>query len=429
MEIPVPSKRRERLRQISGALLGLLVGLLLVAIAATAYDYLAAPSPRAAALPLRLLLVTGFLLGPLWWLWPRFGGARRPAAATFALAASLALFGGWLVRDETEFAHDTGHSLLPSDFPEAAVTHGLVLRYSKNVPGSLLDTLPTTDLVFPPLSTQQPEHRPAWLAFLTDNRDAIQHRWEQLAPLRAWYDELAAAPALADLTADIADPIPAFQPLRAVSQASAAQASILALDGRRDEAVALLLPVLAAGQKLEVHARTVVRRMLAIVIQRNALAALSFVLDQGPLEDATRQRLAVALHPHHDPAEGARLLILAEYPVSARVIRSMAPLALAAPPAEAEPARPHLVGALLFNPVATGNALGDHFHALAAAAARRDFPAMDALSERLSAPTQRFVVKNYAGRRIVAMITPAFAKVAESYWLAHDERAALLARL
>lgn len=428
--------RKPLLRKLGRALGTLVVGAALALLAAFASNHLAHPAPRAAALPWRALLALGLVAGPAWLLVSRLRPApARPAHARLArarlapwlaLAASLALFFTWLGRDDAAFVLHEEHPLLRSDFPEAAATHALVLRYSKRAPGSLHDEFPAGTLVFPSLSDTA-ESREAWSTFLTAQREPIQARWEELAPVRAWFAELAAAPALADLTAELSDPIPAFGPLRGVARATAAQASLLALEGRRDEAVDLLLPVLRVGEKLEPHARTLVRRMIAVVLQRQALAALAFVLDQGPISDATRARLAAALRPHQDPAEGARLLLLCEYPLSSRTLLAWHPAALAP---DDSPRLFAAFGSLLFTPRATVNDLGDLLHAQADAAAVRDLAEMKRLAaDTHDLPPLRRASKNAGGRLLIGFVLPAYSKVVETYWQTHDERAALLARL
>lgn len=418
-----------RPRRLARALGIFLLTALLALLVLFAHDYWTLPTPRSAPRGVRLLVGLGFLVGPAWLLWTRFRPVRRAAAAPWLLAAaSLGLFGAWLARDDDTLAYPTDHPALRSDFPGAAATHQLTLRYAKNFPGSLHDTVPRWSLVLPALG-EKPADREKWTAFISANRPAIETRWTDLAALRAWIDELAAQPALADLTDDLSDPILGFGPLRATSQAASAQAALLALDGRRDEAVALLLPLLSAGQKLEVHARTLVRRMIAIITQRNALDGLRFVLDQGPLSDATRARLAAALQPHRDPAEGARLLLLCEYAIGARLVRELGPAAMA-DGANLRPPALHRLGHFFYNPIATANLLGDFLHPAADAAARRDLAGLDHIADPArNTSATRFVGKNAGGRLLVAMILPAFSKVAESYWKAHDERAALLARL
>lgn len=422
------------LSRLGRALGTLVIAACLALLATFAYDHLVHPTPRSAPFALRLLLALGLVAGPACLLLARFRVTRLRLVPWLALAASLTLFFTWLAKDESRLAHETDHPQLRSDFTEAAATHALVLRYSKNVPGSLHDSVPPTELRFPALSAEPPV-RDAWLAYLETHRDAIHARWEEIAPLRAWFDELAAAPALADLTTAPSDPIPAFGPLRAVSQTASAQAALLALDGRRDEAVALLLPVFSAGQKLEVHARTLLRRMVAIVIQGQALATLTFVLDQGDIDSATRARLAEALRPHQDPAEGARLLLLSEYALSSRLIQSLSRASLATTldyaQADAASGPSHPGARFFFNPVATANQLGDLMHAGAEAAARRDHEEMrriGAEAEALASSTRR-ASKNIGGRLLIAMVMPAFSKVTERYWQVHDERLALLARL
>jgi hypothetical protein len=406
---------------IAQALLAALASLLLVVIAATAFDTLANPSSRAASLPLRVLLVASVLAGPIWWLWPRFGGARRPVGASLALLASLVLFGAWLARDESRVVHEGVQPLLRSDFADAAETHALVLRYTAGTAEAARWADVASATVAREFAALQSHEARA--AFVVEHRAAIEELWAQVEPLRAWFDELAAAPALADLTESITDPAPAFAPIRAFARAAAVRSALLAVDGRGDQAVSVLLPVLFAGQKLEPHSRTLVRRMVATVVQRSALQSLDFVLEQGGLGAEARMRLSEALSDAPDPAQQCRLLVLCEYPLSARMM--MESPAQAAGPSALPVAG--VIGGLFYNPVATANALGDFLEESAAAAERRDLDAVRLAAERRVGA--RLSAKNFSGRLLIAMTAPAYSKVVETRWQAHDERAALLSRL
>ncbi len=421
---PPRSSRLRLFRRVFGALLA--TGCLLV-LAVFAYDYLVHPTPRSAPSPLRALLALGLLAGPACLLYTRLRPARHRAAPWLAFAASLALFGIWVTRDDATLVHDLDDPRLRSDFPEAAATHALTLRYSRHAPDSLHDTVPHLSLRFPTLSSQASD-RENWQTFLSTHGETLRSHWEELAPLRVWIDELAAAPRLGDLAENFSDPLPDTRALRAVARAAAAHASLLALEGRRDEAVEILLPVLITGDRLEADARTLVRRMTAILLHSQTLSALTFVLDQGPLEDdTTRARLAAALAPHQDAAEGARLLLLCEYALTARVLtaygqRSLSSRDLGLSDHEL-PFRP------LFNPKATINQLGDLLHALAEAAARRDLETIDQAGEAVTSNPPLMLGKNMVGRVLIGLGLPGYNSLAKRYWETHDTRVALLARL
>ncbi len=419
------------LRRLGRAAITLLLALLLLLVGVFAYNYLRHPATGSASTGIRVLLASLFVAGPAWILFARFLPARRPALPWLALLASLALFLGWLATDDATIRHDPDHPALRSDFPEAAATHALVLRYSRNTPDSLHDTFTASKLIFPELNAE-PAKREKWTAFITENRAAIETRWTELQPLRDWFDEMSAAPRLGDLTTNFDDPIPAFAPMRDVARFAAAQACLLALEDQRDEAVALLIPVFDAAQKLEANARTLARRMVAITLQRQTLSALEYVLDQGELSATALNELSRVLRSSfQDPAEGARLLCLAEYAIQSDLLLSprLHQVDFGANPRSFNISR--LASFFLYSPKATVNRAGDILHAMAEAGATRDKAAWQKLDNQIGAnfPPSRFLAKNLVGTQLVDLALPAYNKVIEAYWDIHDRRQALLARL
>jgi hypothetical protein len=379
------------------------------------------PPPRAESFPLRLALLLAVCAGPAWWIWKHRRAGPRNRPASLALLASGLLFAAWLARDEPAPFHAAlAAELWQHPDPADAATHALTLRFTPGATGGLRFSSPVLEsskLDFCSLG-----HPTTRAAYALAHRAEVDALWADIAPLRAWFDELASQAALADLTRDFDEPQLAFTPLRVFADGASAHALLLALDGRRDEAVEILLPVLAAARKLEPRARTLARRMYAISLQRTALSALRFVVEQGPLGETARTRLQAALAPTQDRADQARLLILCEYPITAGSLCRF-------PPGETSP--PSLLTQFLsrffYHPVATANAYGDHLQALADAAAARDFASMEAHARELA--QNRRPGKNYSGRLLLALVAPDHATIVASFWSVEDERAALLARL
>ena len=435
----VPPVSPSRARRLGRAFLSFVLLLWIGFVAVSSYHWINYTPPDEHPLTVRLCLSLFFLAGPGWILVRRLRGLSRPSrpslAASAMLTASVAVFLAWFAHDDETWRHSERAPALRSDFPEAAATHALTLRYSTSAPGSLLSSLPDTKLVLP--STEPGEKNDVmWAAFLEKNGPALDAFWIQLAPLRAWIDQLAAAPALGDLTEDFDSPILGFKALRMAGQFTCAHALQLAADGRRDEAVETLLPVYVAAQKLEPHARTLVRRMISVVLQRQVQNTLARVLDAGAISATTRARLAAALAPRSDAAEQARLLIWCEYTLLCKLL-----FAIDAPNATTIFSLPGSENLLLragariaftslLNPNLTANRYGEHLSRQADFAARRDFSGLKAEHEAFARYLKTSIPgKNQGGRTFLAMAAPAYTKVMESYWKADDERAALLARL
>lgn len=227
-----------------------------------------------------------------------------------------------------------------------------------------------------------------------------------------------------------------FRSIRLISHNSCARALHLAGAGKRDEAVELLLPLLTASRKLQPHASNLVRRMIGIVMQRQAQNTLSRVLATGPISPATRDRLAAALAPAPDTAEQARLLIWCEYPALSKLLRGIdadnASTLFSLPGTENLLLRglARFAYSVLMNTRLTVNQYGDYLVRGGDAAARRDLTALTTEAETFSRKlAPGFPGKNFGGRMLLAMAAPAYTKVVENYWKADDERAALLARL
>lgn len=392
-----------------------------------------------ASVPVQLARAAAFLTVPVWILSSRLRPdrptSRLKLPVRIALAASVAMFFIWLADDDATWRYSEMRPSLRNDFPNADATSALTLRYSKTAPGTLIATVPETKLVPPPLEPGS-KNDAAWEKFLAENGREIETLWTDLAPIHAWIGELAGCPEIGDTADGFDSPIPQFQPLRLISQATSARALQLAAKGKHDEAVEILLPILTASRKLPIHARTLVRRMIAIVLQRNAQNTLSRILAAGEVSPATRTRIAFALAPTGDVEEQARLLAWCEYHSLCRMFldHDYMQTVLSSPTNASGLMPPATITRLLvpvaMNPRLTANIHGDNMTAVGDAAAKRDFTAMKAFFHEFEQRNGSFrPSKNYAGRLLLAMATPSFEKVAESYWKADDERAALLASL
>ncbi len=434
--LPRPTLRRRLGR---AALTLLLIGWTLIVAACCAHSILYPLFDDATPATLCLLSAV-FLAGPVWVLARRLrSSADSPAPfclpASFALVCSVAVFLAWMSADDETLRHTAIPPALRNDHPDARSGYELTLRYSKNVPGSLIATLPDSTLKFPSADLGA-ENDAKWAAFLAKNAEELDTLWPRLAPLHAWMGELAAVPYLGDFTDRFDSPIMHFRSIRLITQVSCARALRQAGEGKRDEAVETLLPILTASRKLQPHASNLVRRMIGIVIQRQAQNTLSRVLATGEISAANRERLAVALAAAPDTAEQARLLIWCEYSALSNLLLGIdaenATTIFAQPGTE----NPLLRGlarfafTVLINPRLTVNRYGDYLARSGDAAARRDHAVLSSMAEKFVHNLAiQLPGKNHGGRLILAMAAPAYTKVVENYWKAEDERAALLATL
>ncbi|MBC8012250.1 MAG: hypothetical protein H7067_19375 [Burkholderiales bacterium] len=403
--------------------------LVFIVVLLFAENHLFRPNPGASAWPLRFLLAVAIVTGPTWLLLTVVRGRpfRWPAGTAFA--ASLALFVAWLSTDDPQARHPTRPEVLRSNFPDAAFTHALVLRYAKNGPDAAYPAYESQIFALK-LTPSKPDTDAAWRELVATHHAEIEAAWTKLAPQHLWFAEMAAQPALADLTLTLHDPTPYFSALRDYSRVACARATWLASQGQPEAAADLLLPVLSVAEKLEIHSRTIVRRMIAISLQRQALATLRILLDVGQIPPSLHPRLHAALTTHRDPAEGARHLFLCEYDLMADALIASVDtnrftLQDATSPGFFDLSRTPRV---LYNRNATLTLFADAYERLGDAAAKRDLARLSATEDSENSGRHLFR-KNPSGHLLLRMAIPAFSKITASYWEAHDWRTALLLRV
>ncbi|HVU24788.1 MAG TPA: hypothetical protein VHE13_11750 [Opitutus sp.] len=363
--------------------------------------------------------------------------ARRKRWFTPPLLAVAAVFVagvlGWLAWDDAAVRRPLTLEELSPAFPGAEASYTVLMRYSKQTPSP--EAVAFGKATLTPLSwgagaTREPAN---WIAAVTKNRATIEANWNQLAPERAWAAELNVFDRIGDLTPARFDAnLPLFQAWRALSQHTCAIATLQALDGHGDDAVATLLPMLELGRKLQPSARTLVRAMIGVVIERMCLETAGIILDHAAVSPARRAALAAALAGDNAPA-GARRLLLIEYAQLAPALNPMRVGTLVTDDASWTRIfrRPlDLVSSLFFNPNATANLYGRQVFELAALAEARELGQFAVRTRTFDRALSHGIgMKNVGGRLILQMTTPAYGKVVESYWQTADLRAALRSRL
>lgn len=340
---------------------------------------------------------------------------------------------GWLSWDEPAIRQPLTIEEFSPAFPGAEQSYAVLMRYSKQTPSEEAKTFGA----FKPaiqFSGAGPSDPAKWLEFVTKNRAAIEADWATLAPQRRWFGELAAFDRIGDLTpADYSANIMAFQPWRTLSQRACATATLLALDGRGDEAIALLVPQLEVSRKLQLSSRTLVRTMIAEVVERLTLQTAALVLDRTPVSAASHARLTTALANENGPALARRMLLMEYVQFSPSFIRMKLGDHLAATWGNEKTLlrRPlNFLSALFFNPIATTNLHGDHVRELAELAATRDLGKINARSQDFGDILMKEPgMKNVGGRLVLSMAVPAYSKIIEGHWKAADLRVELRARL
>ena len=251
--------------------------------------------------PIALLTLAWRLrLRSWWWL----GGGYLAAAPVLV----------YLAIDDASIRRPVSIEEIAPAFPGAEKSFEVLMRYGKAHPLSREFKAP--DRIFRGLPAFQgdPGKADAWRTWLLARRADIEADWADLAPVRAWWAELNTFDRIGDLTPTTMDAeIMAFAPVRSYSQHAVAIAGLLAIDGRGDEAVATLLPVLQVGRRLQPSARTLVRFMIAVVLEKMSVNAAAFILDNATVSPGMKAKLAAALEGGCRGEAGARRLVGIEY--------------------------------------------------------------------------------------------------------------------
>jgi len=188
--------------------------------------------------------------------------------------------------------------------------------------------------------------------------------------------EELSANATADLPRDLSDVrMFSFQVLRPLVLNTMAWASLQALDGQGDAALATLLPLLQVGGKLEEAARGVRYWRDAREMQDAAIKAAGFVLDNTPVSAEARARFAAALVARGGGTAGARRVYAIRFARIEQASRSFGKVMTSWDWEQFAFLQQglDLLGSVAFNRQASLNRWGELFADLAEFAQRREF--------------------------------------------------------
>ena len=409
------------------AALAFLLGLAVISVSpfiATAFEALISPESKLPKL-VGVLITLFVIVVPLSLLWlarrQRWGESWLALGAGYLLVAPAFV---WLAWDEPTVRYPVSLDELCPPGPQAEASWAVTLAYTARDGQPALRTFSSPKF---PTSGAGPDKPAEWQAYLEKNREALHAAWAGL-PERAWWAELNTFPVLGDLMPARFDaPIIKFAPYRSFSQLACAEAGLLALEGKGDEAMDTLLPVLEVSRKLEPSARSLVRFMVARVIQKMSLHSARFILDHATVSPDRRARLAAVLAGGSGGPAGARRMLLIEYAISTNYL-----LSHFGDPAKQRPLwKRSLLGLfrLVYNPVATANRYGALTKELADLAERRELAGFGSRAEAFVASNSRPHFKNMAGGLMLSMTIPSYTKVLDSYWKIEDLRTTLAADL
>ena len=248
------------------------------------------PGPATQWLEWSLILAFFGLIVSAFWRKVRMFETWRSVGIGAALFGFLLV---WLAWDDAAFTHPlTLNDLSPAP-KQAAESYQLTLAYNQIDGKTARGELPSAKFYLKNSPDTKPE---AWRAEIVKEREKIAAEWTTLTPVRDWIAELDRFPAIGDFPEATYDSrIMNTSPLRRVVDIACAQAALLALDGKGDEAFATLRPVLSVLFKLERHGRSEVRLLTASRAINRACATAQFVLATTAVSAAERTALAAII--------------------------------------------------------------------------------------------------------------------------------------
>ncbi len=335
----------------------------------------------------------------------------------------------WLATDDRQLHRErTMESLFPA-YPavEARASYEVLMRYGKLHPAGR--DFQGSTFAWTSTGADKPEE---WVKYLAAHRGQIEADWAALAPVRAWWTELNTFEHIVDLMPPRLDgEIIAFRPIRELSQRTCAIASLQAIDGQGDAAMETLRPLLEVSRKLQETGRSLVLQMLSVVVERMAMETAGFVLDRTSVSAPVRARFAAALDKPGGGEAGARRLLAGESILGQNTILGAQVGGIIETEQEFSVGQGILnaIDPFIYLPRATANLFTDFMSEAEDLIGRRKLKEYDALAEKFLAENSRPGFKNMGGQLLVVYMTPAYGKIAVSYWKVQDNRAALLARL
>jgi hypothetical protein len=433
---PAPDRSQRFLRVAALALLSLFIAPILVIFAIRIdYDLLSRvpnvfndPGLKEQTLiyivvPLLVLLAAGIFFV----FWKLVSRSWTRIACAYG---SVALLLAYLSHDEPTYRHPMTMEDISPVFPGEEASYNLLMLYGRQHPLGKSFTQPEFKKSYPRFVVDE-----AWRETVTTHRQEIEAHWADLSKERAWWNELSGFVRIGDLMAANWDgEILTFQIFRTMTQHSLAIASLQAIDGHGDQAIDTLLPTLEVGRKLPTYSRTLVRAMIAVVIEKMSIATANFILDTTPVSPEARARLAAALKGG-DPEAGARHLMNTEYALHlgwmtrARIGYIFQVLAPEGTHRNILFSYLNCFSPLFYLPKATFNRIGDLYADWGDLVAQRKFDGMNARWEVFDREISGLSLKNPLGRDLAARSIPVYEKVAKNYWSKEDLRTALLARL
>lgn len=373
-----------------------------------------------------IVLAIIVLLGVLAWKRVRILGTwLRVAVGAVVAVAGLA----WLAKDDAAYTHPlTLEELSGNTGPEGAAGYDLTMRYTER-DGRAGEKFVDGKIFVHDSPVEKPA---AWLAAIQKSRTEIIAEWDRIVPEREWFAAMEARPVLGDDTsAGFNAPVMRFAPFRRVTSMGGARAGLLALEGKGDEAMDIVLRQLAVCSKLEKNSRTLVRSMVALTGWRDGLGVAKFILSQTPVSPEKRAALAAVVGSREEHDRVLRRLVWVDF-VNIRVAvleRGDMMHGLLRSEMGSFGTFTAAVRPLVLLPNHTANLSSGFLAKVEEAARRRDKAALENLDMEWYRIFHRDGPKNFGGKYMMALAMPSLGRAIDRSWAIEDLRKELLAQL
>jgi hypothetical protein len=273
-----------------------------------------------------------------------------------------------------------------------------------------------------------PSETKDWAGHIQIYRDEIMLAWGQDKLGREWIDAINARPPAGVWPQDFNAPTVKFSPIRLSTYARTGRAYALALDGRRDEALNSLVPMILAWQQVQRTGPCLLNGMIAEVVLKQNYLVVGEVLKLGNISATTRQNLTEVLQRAPAMQQVFQNAFLGDYANLAGAIE--VGLQMAYQGQQQKQAEQNWMHWLVPNVIASANQtkreLMRSLQRVCELAVTRDTKRLKEIAE---AKASVWSLKNPAGTIMVNMATPAYVKVVGQMWIIEDLRLALLAQL
>jgi hypothetical protein len=211
----------------------------------------------------------------------------RNLGIAYACLAAVYIWMGW---DAAKFDLPlTLADLGPATAPQAEESYGIVLGHPPNGGNPYkFSHLRTEIYSFLDLKDMKS---------LARQSASLRAYWVKMEPERRWFADLDGFGVIGDLSAARTEdrPFAEFRPFRELAVIGSAHACLLATEGKGDEAVDVLLPIIRVSLKLEPASRSFMRSFMARDALHQALTAATYVVAHAAVSPDRRDQLAVAL--------------------------------------------------------------------------------------------------------------------------------------